>query len=1010
MIHNDWWFGIKARLAGLFVCCLYVVTGFSADIQKLSFATPSSLHLPGNKIQCMFQDRRGFLWIGSTMGLYRFDGYDTKAFKNDLFNNIHCICEDDLNRLWIGTKGAVKVLHEDTDEIETFFLGRGGNPNVTAMVVVNKTVIIGTDWGIYRYDGDRRRFIRTVIPDGKGGELRPSITTVLKDRNGNIWFGTWSDGLWRWDLKTNRMIRYPRLNLQNSVHYLFQDSRGTIWAIGWNSGLYRLHFSKDLTQMTFDAYPCVTGNQSSLGDNMAYCITEDVNTKTIWVGSRSGVSVTDRDNPGHFTNYYPGSATTPLPYGEIDAMIIDKEGGMWFGALGGGVFYNNSRRLFCRNLSVGDGQSQSSALSVVSICPGDKGTLWVGVENKALYLYNMSTGKSVSYQQLPEFAGLTIPMVNGIVRNPVSGEMYFSSNGGVTVYRKGHKVRLLTPENTPYVIDHHVTSLFMDHKGNLFVGSWFGLGIRFTDGTFTRIHSLKTTDGKQLTNFEVRAILLDSHGVLWLSTYHGLLKIEGNLRNAASLKVSVCDISDEMIKSPNPLCLYEDRKGRVWVGSDAGLSCYNPSTGQFDNMTEDFHLPGHVVYSIQEDSKGDFWLGTNDGLMHLAKQKSGILARVYTREDGLSGNYFNVQAVASEGPLLLFGNNHGIVCVNTQDNDTGVKDEPVNVFVTGLNVNGRPVSVLPSEKRERIISCAPEFSEEITIPAAYDDFTIFFSALSYRNINQVRYAYRIEGLDKRWQYTDSYTHNAHYSQLPSGTYQFQLKAMNDDGTWSEVKSIRLHILPPFYATWWAYTFYILLLLAAGYRCFMFYRNRQTLQHTLNMHTTAVYNENTLPLQIERKEPETVKSISLSGVQDSTDPRPAEQEQESRPEHLEIPTPNMDDVQVKSANEEFLDKAVSVVKEHLKDENYSVDRFVSDMSMSKSAVYKRMKLLTGMNTSSFIKSIRLKAAIQIMKQNCEVRVSDLAYLVGFSDPKYFSACFKKEYGMTPSEYVERFLKK
>lgn len=975
---------MKRCISGLllfFLLALFPL--FVRGAEALKFSYPASLHLPVNKIQCLYQDRKGFLWLGTTMGLYRYDGYETQAYKNDLFNNVHCICEDNSNRLWFGTRGAVKVLHLDTGEIETYRLDKNSNLDILSLCMTSRNeVLIGTGTGIYRYDPATRHFIHTVIPLGKDSSHQPSVQTILEDRNGHIWFGTWSDGLWRWDLKTNRMVRYPRLNEQNSVHYLFQDSKGTLWATGWRSGLYRLHFSKDLKQMSYESFRKQNGDAFSLADNLAYCIAEDRNTGTILVGTREGLSITSREQPGRFTNYHPESKTTPLAYGEVDAIVCDKENGIWLGSMGGGLLYNNSRRLPCRMLDIRNDIHNYSTLSAVSVLAEDNGDVWVGMENSPLYIYKSHTGQTVNYQSLPEFKGLNLPTVSSIVRSKSDGSIYLAYNGGVARYRKGQPVTVWNLQNAPFLLDYHVNSVYVDNVGNLFVASWAGVGIRFADGQASAITTLRMTDGTILSDFEVRSVLYDRYGTLWLLTSHGLLKIKGNLRKPSTLVAEPYVIPDERLSIPNPCCLYEDRKGNLWVGSDAGLSRYDRASDTFRSMTDVFHLPGNVVYSIIEDYRGDFWLGTNEGLVHLMKKNGSIVPRIYTKEDGLSDDFFNMQAVSGTGRLLFFGNSHGVVCIDASQLVS--YSNYSNITLTGLNVNGRSVELLPPDKKAEIISESPEFCKEITIPASYDDFTLFFSALSYRNINQVRYAYKLDGLDSRWQYTDSYSHNAHYSQLPSGTYKFRLKAMNDDGTWGAVKTIQLHILPPFYATWWAYTIYVVLLLVIGYRCFLYYSKKQTLQHTLNMHTMAVYNENAQPLEAA--------------------PVPA------TPQHLEIPEPNMEDVKVKSANEEFLDKAVSVVKEHLKDEDYSVDRFVLDMSMSKSAVYKRMKSLTGMNTSSFIKSIRLKAAIQLMKQNCEVRVSDLAYLVGFSDPKYFSACFKKEYGMTPSEYVERFLKK
>jgi AraC-like DNA-binding protein len=109
----------------------------------------------------------------------------------------------------------------------------------------------------------------------------------------------------------------------------------------------------------------------------------------------------------------------------------------------------------------------------------------------------------------------------------------------------------------------------------------------------------------------------------------------------------------------------------------------------------------------------------------------------------------------------------------------------------------------------------------------------------------------------------------------------------------------------------------------------------------------------------------------------------------------------------SMDEEFLKKAIDCIYAHLTDSNFDSEQFIKELGTSKATLYRKLKSLTGLNTTSFIRNIRLKAACQIMDEKKNIRVSELAYAVGFNDPKYFSVCFKKEFGMQPSEYVSRF---
>ena len=113
---------------------------------------------------------------------------------------------------------------------------------------------------------------------------------------------------------------------------------------------------------------------------------------------------------------------------------------------------------------------------------------------------------------------------------------------------------------------------------------------------------------------------------------------------------------------------------------------------------------------------------------------------------------------------------------------------------------------------------------------------------------------------------------------------------------------------------------------------------------------------------------------------------------------------------RSVDEDFLQRAIDCVNNHLEDSGFDQPLFAEEMKTSKSTLYKKLKSLTGLNTSAFIRNVRLKAACRIMEEKgSNIRISELAYVVGFNDPKYFSTCFKKEFGELPSEYLERFMK-
>ena len=287
------------------------------------------------------------------------------------------------------------------------------------------------------------------------------------------------------------------------------------------------------------------------------------------------------------------------------------------------------------------------------------------------------------------------------------------------------------------------------------------------------------------------------------------------------------------------------------------------------------------------------------------------------------------------------------------------KHADISLCITDILVDGRPLEQMSDKKRKEITPFTSDFTDRLVIPASYSHFTICFASLTYNRPQQNKYAYRLQGFDADWHYVDASSRTAYYSKLPAGEYVFQLRATNENGDWGDVREMEIIIEPPFWATWWAYFIYVLLailfmvLIWWEIRRRLLLRNRRFLQEG---ETDKVHH---LKLQF----------------------------------FTNIP----------SDEEKFLQDAVACVNRHLDDPDFDVPQFVDEMATSRTTLHKKLKSLTGLNTTGFVRSIRLKAACRMMDENPNFRISELAYKVGFNDPKYFSICFKKEFGMQPTEY-------
>ena len=1370
LLHKRAW---VQRLAALTTCLIISSTFhiFGNDIiHRLQFKQINSLNdLPNDEVQKVFQDREGFMWFATRYGLCKYDGYQVTTIKSDIHhpdlltsNNIRCLGDDADHNLWIGTFEGVNVLNKATGVVRKTGDLKGSHSNVSSILVTrNNSVWVSSDTCLYRYNVQADS-LEIITNDGMDKLFVGPENELFEDSDGDIWIGSWNHGLHRFSPSENKLYTYPPFNPRNSAHTIFEDSRKNIWIGGWDEGLYLLKNPKDMERLSWEVFKHNVHNSSSLSDNIVYALNEDLNTGTLWVGTRSGVSVMSLDSPGKFINYKPTESPYYIPHNEINSIIRDKSGKLWLGSIGGGVFMVDTRKPKFELFHFKAPDKSVLTVAVRSLFVDKDDMVWMGVGNYGVAKYNRATNHYSFYSELPEFSEIAgMPTTYSIMQRKESGELWFGSyNGGLYIYKEGEKVKQYLPDNSDFVMHNIVTALYEDQYGNCWVGTRTGLGIKRADGKGYLFKNMRT-ENADLSSAYIRDILEDANGDIWLaSTNLGVIRISGDIRKPESLQYASYSLQNDKIRAKSIICLKYDSQGRLWVGTEGhGLFVYNRDKDIFESKSMEYNLQGDLVGSIEEDDHGNLWLGTNKGLIRLsigANQKV-IEQRLYTAVDGLQNNFFIPHSSCKSGNRLFFGGFGGYNSFNPEDLNIDARDVPFQI--TDVKIYNNSFSTLDEKLRNRISPKTPSFTDRIVLPYTYNNFNIEFASLTYKNPELNKYAYKLVGFEKDWQYTDATRHFAYYNNLKSGTYTFQLRATNENGIWSgHIRELTVVILPPFWATWWAYLIYFFIIVAIIYYAYRVTKNRMKLKNSLELqkmekekaeelnHTklqfftnithelltpltiisatvdelkiqapqyTSLYpvigtniqrlirllqqilefrkaetgnlklrvspgdlavfirneaeafqplikkrklhfsilcdpdeiygyfdtdkldkilynlfsnaakysheggfirinltyadtkdyivitvkddgegispeNQKTLfkrfyegdyrkfntigtgiglsltkdlvelhggtirveselgmgstffvRLPIERsyfKEEEIDETIipvskTVSGIEPDIHELPKVNEEKkysilvlednedllqlmltllSREYNVftaengkegiviieneeidlvvsDIMMPEMDgiefcrhikseldfshipvilltaknkeedraeayesgadgfiskpfnlavlhariknllktkermardfknqlvfevkDLNYTSIDEEFMQKAVDCVNRYLDDPDFDQPQFIEEMGTSKSTLYKKLKSLTGLNTSSFIRNIRLKAAIKIMEEKKGIRVSELAYAVGFNDPKYFSSCFKKEFGMLPSEYMEKFL--
>lgn len=823
---------------------VYGSSGTSASVDRMSFQpvnmTPG---LPTSEVRNLFQDSEGYVWISTYNGLLRYDGYSTVVYKPDGKNTgksvdgfVNTVAEDGDHRLWIGTHNGLFVLNKQTDQVEPVALPSFYNIEAVACAG-NGDLWVGSSRGLYlRRAGSTAFELCDSIMSGSSNPYI-DVKSILEDKQGHIWIGTWAQGLLRYNPAEDRFYTYKGLNPSESAHTLFQDEAGNIWIGTWRYGLMKMEHPYDMEHYSFRRYLHDADAPNSLADNIIYTITQERSSGKLWIGSRVGLSILeDESGKGHFTNYLPGNG---LPFNEVDALLCSRDGLMWVGMLGGGLYTVNVREKAFAYDPLLSLRKYFPTSSVRSVLQNPDGSLWLGIMGFGLVLYNPD-GKEqiIPYQSHPAFAGLPyISTVNDIIRRKRTGEYCFATwDDGVWLF-DGRRVRVINRENYPVLSDVCIYSLFEDSGGNLWIGTRAGLFMLDTSERLYSLSELLAENVDECAGSSVFSIAEDREGNVWVATAaSGIWKIS---RSESGRRMNRYDMSRQNAPSVGAMTLCADSYGRVWAGTNGcGLTLYNTAKDCFVPALEETFENGDVIFSMLEDERKDLWLTTNARMyrIHVPSAKGGLPdVHAYTTEDGLQDHIFNRNACCKgEGGILFFGGTHGL---NSFYPDS-VKYDSTSypVVITDLKIRDKSVRYLPREEYEEIFADASlDDARHITLSYDRNQFSLEFSILDFINPQLNKYVYKLEGYDREWKPVSARRHFAYYSNLPAGEYEFKVRGANANGVWSSrIRTMSITVLPPLYLSGWAFVLYFLLLLLLAFYLYRVARNRMRMKRAIEM--------------------------------------------------------------------------------------------------------------------------------------------------------------------------------
>lgn len=838
------------------VIIIFLLTSLHAGSQQFFFTNyPIEKGLSQSVVNCVFQDSRGYIWVGTQNGLNRFNGYNFEIFSYDpadstsLSNSwVYSIDEDRQGNLWIGTKGGLNQWIRKEKRFSRIKYSTGYANDVTdypydARVARNGSILINTPPVLSIFDPEGNTYKHFTSPLPYDGSVKDNRIPMLEDKEGMIWIGS-TMGLARFDPQTRQFTCFTRRPgdpgsiSDNTITALYEDDAGNIW-IGTTSGLNRF----DRKTLTFIKYYNDARDHRSLSNNFIRAVAGDP-SGAMWIGTEGGGlnraihGENGRLMMENFTSEQHGPG-----HNIILALTVDKSLNLWIGTLQGLSKTDLKPRRF--NLYRRDNTPFSTNLLgnvIASIYKDERGLIWVGNWGQGLNVLNRKTGQVDHFSaRLWGKQHITNDFVHVIFAD-LWNNIWIGTRDGISVYDriKGSFSRFnefFRNKNLPDFSGIRIYTIVRSRDNNYWIGTQNGLYRINLNQSLVDIFTEEVSGDRHISGNLVYSLIEDSDGLIWIATLSGLdvfNPLTGKMRHYQknSSSNSLCDNF--------VISLCEDHHGDIWIGTGSYVNRFVKHDSTFLYYGQGNGLPNNRIFEILEDKQRNLWFATGGGLCRLDTITGRF--RTYSVEEGLQSMEFNLRACClSRDGEVFFGGMNGF---NSFYPDSLLDNPyiPLIVFTSFYKTGQAEKEFIDVENTGRIV-------------LDYNDhtFTIEFAALEFTNPDKNSYAYMLEGVSDEWIETGN-RRFVPFSNLPPGEYTFRVKGSNNDGIWNSTgPSLQIVIMPPWWRSSWAWSAYLvilagLIILYVRMRERKLLRERDLLEQKVHLRTLQIEAQNAQILQ------------------------------------------------------------------------------------------------------------------------------------------------------------------
>ena len=984
--------------------------------------------LPHNFIDDIVRDSRGFIWVSTAGGgLARYDGYEFVEFNKYTpvhrlkSNFVHDADEDSFGRLWVGGKDGIDLV--DIYSLAPVELDKSNaivekiaNKETYKVYCTGGEVWVSNNTGFFRVrlngrSGDvvgldtifapkgESKHVNSFLPKSDYGaplfgydnvvfKLTPSsdpsmpyrADTLLALPHGHaisaicqyedrLWIGT-CRGLFSHDAATGKLHRYrtsPRQGTLSQdfitdiiVHHEMANEPSLVVSTLMGFNIYRPK-TDDFERVTSDT-PSLVG-RPLLGCNFINCLMSDDNT--LWVGTEAGGIGRIYPNRLSVKNIVlrpqtpSGNNSNP-----VNAIHEDAKGQIWIGRVEGGLTRMDEHHKVVETYTVASphatGLSHNSVSSLVS--DSDE-RLWIGTWGKGVCVLSHSVGQDSTLR----FHHLTTTQKGLTPRREMIRTMCYDDAN-----------RLL------WIAGEHIYAYDME------------------SGIF--LQPLSTIEPRGMA-VGSNGMVIDNNNLMWMVTRSGLLSIDLSAvkdtlptfrkwESIAGLDMGEVKAAHMTVGADETVWIGTDGYGVIRITYTDWRRGHQP---QFELITTTEGLIDNSVRGILEADDHTIWIATLKGISRYTPTTGQ--SDNFTTHDGIPASpfYANAACKGSDG-TLYFGSMEGVTVIS-----------PSTVRMTTDNHKGQ-LAFTQVYTPERVLSTK---AREVTIHEREKALNVRFSSLTYHRMPTERYAYRLQGFDHAdtWHFTDGKQRSATYTNLPAGKYTLQVKYAANGNDWdTDMQELIIQVRPYFYKTWWCRLIVILSLLLAGYLLYTWRvralkRQKRVLRKKVQEHTLTLRKQK--EQLAERNEELEQKNRLLTLQNEEITRQKSEIVQMAQQQFAYSMSPDELHIPAHSPDIELLNRTLEIIKHNYSNPDFDITHIINALGVSRTLLYTKIQKLTGDSVGNLLRNYRLTMGHRLIAETQPTQsltIAEIAYRVGFNDPKYFSRCFARQYGCPPSRVL------